>query len=186
MKPTQTQVRRMEPWEAKEAPQLPAVRPPRDNFVAPLPPPVSSTFAGWQPAQPHELQAQHSVAQVVSVATSHWDRAKGFALIALILSTAVGFLSVVAAVTLFNHPLLAAATLWWFFMAFVATLFASFVVYTVTSPDSVALFQLFGGIRLIRREQDFRHEYIRHVNGIPQPDERRHQRRLERKQKGRR
>jgi hypothetical protein len=186
MKPTQTQVRRMEPWEAEEAPQLPAVRKPEKNFVAPLPPPVSSTFAGWQPAQPHELQAQHSVAQVVSMETSHVDRAKGFAIVTLGMSVVVGVFSVVAAIVLFNRPFIAATVLGWFFTSFMLTWLAAYIWYQATSPDGVTLFQLFGGFRLVRHEQKFRHEFLRHANNMPTPQERRHQRRLERRQKGRR
>lgn len=186
--PTHAQVRRMTEWETEaENAQLPAVRQPRDNFVAPLPPPVSANFAGWQPAQPHELQQAHSVAQIVNVQTSHVDRARGFAIVTASLSVVVGVFAVVAALTLFSKPLIAAVVLSWFFSGFVAVWLVSAVIYYATSPDGIALFQVATGFRLIRREQDFRHEYIRHVNGMTAPDERRHQRRLERRvQKGRR
>jgi hypothetical protein len=180
-----TQVRRMSEWEtdADEALQLPAVRNAK-NFVAPLPVAPAAT---WQPAQPHELQQAHSVAQIVSVQTSHVDRARGFAIVTGSLSVVVGVFAVVAALTLFSKPLIAAVVLSWFFSGFVAVWLISAVIYYATSPDGIALLQVATGFRLIRKEQDFRHEYIRHVNGIPQPDERRHQRRLERNaQKGRR
>ena len=181
-KPTQTTVRRMTEWETEAENTLPAVRKP-SNFVAPAPVAQAAT---WQDAKPHELQPAQSVTQVVTVATSHVDRAWGFFIVTLSLSIVVGIFAVVAALTLFSKPLIAAVVLSWFFSAFVAVWLLSAVIYYATSPDGIALLQVATGFRLIRKEQDFRHEYIRHANGMPQPDERRHQRRLERKQKGRR
>lgn len=166
-KPVQTNVRRMTEWEKEAEPQLPVVRQPGRNFVAPLPPPVSSTFADWQPAQPHELTTQHSVAQIVNVSTSYTDRARGFAIQTGILSVVVGILAIVAAVALFKQPLLTFWILVWFFTGFAAVWIAAFFWDKATSPDGIALFQVFGGFRLIRREQDFRHEYTRHRAGMP-------------------
>lgn len=185
---TQPTVRRMTEWEteAENVAQLPAVNRGK-NFVAPASQPVVSAPPVWAPTQPHELQAAHSVAQVVTVATSHVDRARGFAIVTASLSVVVGVFAVVAAVTLFSKPLVAAVVLSWFFSAFVGVWLVSAIIYYATSPDGIALLQVATGFRLIRREQDFRHEYIRHANGMVAPDERRHQRRLERKaQKGRR
>jgi hypothetical protein len=169
-KPTQTQVRRMTEWEteADEALQLPAVRNAK-NFVAPLP---VSQPATWQPAQPHELQAQHSVAQVVSVATSHWDRAKGFSIKTLSLAAVIGALSVIVAIAGFNVPLLSLPILLWFGTGFGAVWLVAYIWSEATSPDGAMLFQIFGSYRLTRNEQKFRQEYIRHINGMPQPDER--------------
>lgn len=183
-KPTQTPVRRMTEWETEaENTQLPAVRQPARNFVAPLPP-VSSTFAGWQPAQPHELQPAHSVAQIVTLTTSHVDRARGFAIQTGILSIVVGILAIVAAVALFGQPLLTFWILVWFFTGFSAVWIAAYFWDKATSPDGIALLQVASGFRLIRKEQDFRHEYLRHVAGMPTPQERRDRRKAQ--QKGRR
>lgn len=164
-KPTQTQVRRMEPWEAEDAPQLPAVRNAK-NFVAPLPPPVSSTITALR-AEAHELQPVLPVQQVVTLTTTHVDRAKGFAIVTAILATAVGFLSVVVALTLLGKPFAAAVVLSYFFTWFVITWLVSFVIYTVTSPDFAAITQVLGILRMFSREQDFRHERIRHHEGMP-------------------
>ena len=165
-KPVQTNVRRMTEWETQAEPQLPAVRQPERNFVAPLPPPVSSTFTGMAPQQ-HEMQPVLPVQQVVSVATSHVDRAKCFAIVTAILATAVGVLSVVVALTLLGKPLVAAVVLSYFFTWFVLTWAVSFAIYTFTSPDFVAVMQALGILRLFGKEQDFRHERIRHHEGMP-------------------
>ena len=114
--PTRTQVRRMTEWETEAENTLPAVRKP-SNFVAPLPVSQPTT---WQAAQPHELQPAQSVTQVVTVATSHVDRARGFAIVTGSLSVVVGVFAVVAALTLFSKPLIAAVVLSWFFSGFVA------------------------------------------------------------------
>lgn len=165
MKSTQTQVRRMEPWEADDEPQLPAVRK-SSNFVAPLPPPVSNTITVLR-TEAHQMQPVLPVQQVVSVATSHWDRARGFALATLPLSVVTGVFAATAAIAMFGQPLALAVVLKYFISAFFAVWFASFVLYVGTSPDFVLLLQAVGVLRLFGKEQDFFHERIRHHEGMP-------------------
>jgi hypothetical protein len=185
MKPTQTDVRRMTEWEteAENAAQLPAVRLPRDNFVAPLRPPVSSTFAGLQPAQPHELQPAQSVGQIVTMATSHVDRAQGFRIETMSLAAVIGGLSVIVALVGFRVPLFSLAILGWFGTGFGLVWIIAYFFNKVTSPDSAMLMQIFGSYRLTRNNQKFTQEYLRHIHGMPTPQERKAQRNA---QKGRR
>lgn len=162
----------MSEWEVMGKPQLPAVR---SNFVAPDPPRIDAP--GYLQPQPHELIQVPSVQQIVTLNTTHVDRAKGFAITTSILATVVGVFAVILAVVMFREPLIFAVVLSYFFTAFVLTWVISFVWHQATSPDGTALFQIFGGFRLLKNEQKFRHERIRHKEGMPQP--------WERKRKGR-
>jgi hypothetical protein len=80
--------------------------------------------------------------------------------------------AVILAVVLFKEPLIFAVVLSYFFSAFVLTWILAYVWFQATSPDGVSLFQVFGGFRLLGGEQKFRHERIRHKEGMPQPWER--------------
>jgi hypothetical protein len=178
----------MSEWETEAenaGRQLPAVNRGK-NFVAPASQPVVSTPPVWTPAQAHELQPAQSVGQIVTMATSHVDRAKGFGIKTASLAAVIGGLAVIVAVVGFRVPLLSLPILLWFGTGFGIVWLAAYLWSEAASPDGVTLFQVFGGLRLVRHEQKFRHEYIRHVTGMLQPDERRHQRKIERKQKGRR
>lgn len=163
----------MSQWEIAtdddDAPRLPVVRPPRNNFVAPIPEPQRYELT---PPQPHELMSVPSVQHVVTMHTTHVDRAKGFAIQTGILSVVVGVLAIVAAVALFGQPLLTFWIFVWFFAGFCAVWIMAYLWDRWTSPDGIALFQVFGGFRLLRKEQDFRHEYLRHQAGMPQRWER--------------
>lgn len=138
---------------------------PAKNFVAPIPEPKRYELT---PPQPHELMQTPSVQQVVTMHTTHVDRAKGFALVTAILSVVVGVFAVVVAVTLLREPLILAVVLSYFFTWFVITWLVSFVWYQWTGPDGIAATQQVFGFRLLRKEQDFRHEYLRHQAGMPQ------------------
>jgi hypothetical protein len=141
------------------------------------------------PVQPHELIAPPNIVHQVTMATTHEDRARGFLLASLPVSGLVGVMAVIAAVTLFRQPLTFAVVLTWFFTVGVGVLGLTFCVYLVTSPDGQAILHQLFGFRLLRKEQDFRHDYLRYQAGMPDKAERKHRRKLERAQitqKGRR
>lgn len=157
--------------------QLPTVRQPRrDTFVAPAPAPIVRQAPAHLQPTPQELMVAPSVQQVVRMETTHVDRAKGFALRTLILSVVVGVLAVIVAVVMFKEPLIFAVVITYFFTAFAAIWLVAYLWDLATSPDGTALYQVFGGLRMLRREQDFRHERIRHIEGMPQPWERKQRR----------
>lgn len=159
---------------------LPVVRRQRDTFVPPAPPaPVRHELA---PVQPHELVAAPNIIHQVTMTTTHQDRARGFLLASLPVSGLVGLMAVIAAVTLFGQPLTLAVVLTWFFTVGVGVLGLTFGVYLVTSPDGQAIIHQVLGFRLLRKEQDFRHDYLRYQAGIPDKAERKHRRKMARKQ----
>jgi hypothetical protein len=121
----------------------------------------------WQPAQPHELAPLPTVQQVVTVTTSATDRARGFHIQTVPLAAAFGFVAFLAAVLLFGNPVISAVSVITLFGVFAATWGMAFIWDGIRSPEFVAVLREFGILRLFGKEQDFRHDYIRHMAGMP-------------------
>lgn len=156
----------MAEWEvvADDEPQLPARRPPRNNFVPAAPKPDAPA---WMQPQPHELTPMPTVQQIVTVTTSARDRAEGFHIQTVPVAAAFGFVAFLAAVLLFGNPVISAVSLITLFGVFAVTWGLAFVWDGIRSPEFVAVMREFGILRLFNKEQDFRHDYIRHVSGMP-------------------
>jgi hypothetical protein len=106
----------------------------------------------------------HVDANIVPAATveaqivgSHQDRAQAWLRYSIPLSVSMALLSTIAAVALYDVPLLSWAALMTFGLAFVATYAGLLLRYWAHSPEGVALTHTRGLWRYLRTEQKHRH-----------------------------
>jgi hypothetical protein len=144
-------------WEGEAAnrPQPPAVRP--SSYV---PAPRTIDMPTVHLASPDT----HVDANIVPAATveaqiigSHQDRAEAWLRYSIPLSVSMALLSTIAAVALYDVPLLSWAALMTFGLAFVATYAGLLLRYWAHSPEGVALTHTRGLWRYLRTEQKHRH-----------------------------
>lgn len=153
----------MSEWEIE--PQLPAVRKPKPNtFVPALPEPKPLTY---QAAQPHELMPLPTVQEVVTYTATPVERAKAFHITSVPVALVFAFTAFLVAVLVFGNPWLSAPALITLFVVFVVAWLIMLGLDALRSPEGAAILRELGIMRLLNKEQDFRHEYTRHANGMP-------------------
>ena len=142
-------------WTEEETPQTAIVRR-SDNFVQALPAPRVQVLP---PETPQEALNVPSAAQTfVQLRTTYSDRARGFALSIAPVAVVTGVLSCVAGVTLAGVPVLSFSILTWFLTAFCLTWIVAYGLWTFVSPDGAAWLHVWQTWRMVRREQQFRHD----------------------------
>jgi hypothetical protein len=105
------------------------------------------------PPEEHELAAPGLQRTVNTLATTHFDRAKGFSIATLPLAVAVGVGALLIGLLFFGLDLWSLAAVTTLFLAFLATWLIAWIAYQLTSPDGVNLFTAWAHYRLLRFEQ---------------------------------
>jgi hypothetical protein len=125
----------------------------RDTFVPAIREPVRVRRMEVLPPEQHELQVPGVVRTINALNTSHWDRAKGFSLVTVPLSAAVGVGALIISLYLFELPLWSLGALVVLFLGFMGTWLVAWIVYQLASPDGATIIGTIGHYKLLRYEQ---------------------------------